>query len=112
MDGTEFVRAYYRAIDGDDDGTLADLLAPTFRHERPDRTIDGRDAFVAFMRDGRPDRDTEHVLEAVYVESEGSKVAAEGRLLRADGAEWFRFVDVFDVGQDAIGGVRTYTDLE
>jgi len=61
------------------------------------------------MRSGRPETDTEHVLEAVYEDGEG-RVAAEGRLLAPDGTEWFGFVDTFVVGDGGIGRLRTYTD--
>ncbi len=103
------VREYYRAIDADDYASLSGVLAGGFVHRRPDTTIEGREEFVAFMRSGRPERDTEHVVEAVYTTEEGTRVAAEGRLLHADGSEWFRFVDVFEAGE-RLRSLRTYTD--
>ena len=108
-DAVAIAREYYRAIDKDDYETLADLLAEGFVHERPDRTIEGDERFVAFMRDERPVTNTEHVLEDVYV-SGGGDVAAEGRLLEADGTEWFRYVDVFGIDGGTIAEIRTYTD--
>ena len=110
MDGTTLVREYYRAVDEDDYAALSDVLADGFVHERPDATIEGREAFVAFMRSGRPETDTEHVLEAVYESSAGDRAAAEGRLLSPDESEWFGFVDTFAVGDRGIGRLRTYTD--
>ncbi len=107
MDGSEAAREYYRAIDEDDYAALSALLVDDFVHERPDRTVEGREAFVSFMRSGRPETDTEHVLDAVY--ESGDRVAAEGRLLRSDGTEWFGFVDVFVVDDD-VRRLRTYTD--
>ncbi|WP_435062069.1 nuclear transport factor 2 family protein [Halobaculum sp. EA56] len=108
-------RAYYRAIDDGDYDALADLLAPEFVHDRPDRTLSGRERFVRFMREGRPRTDTEHAVDAVYVASgEGADpdgdaardgadpdgdalpgVAVRGRLIGDDGEELFGFVDVF-----------------
>jgi ketosteroid isomerase-like protein len=110
MDGVTLVREYYRSIDEKEYATLTDVLAGGFVHRRPDRTVEGREEFVAFMRDDRPDRDTEHELGAIYTERDGDRIAAEGRLLRADGSEWFGFVDSFEVGSGGILEVRTYTD--
>ncbi|WP_348607170.1 nuclear transport factor 2 family protein [Halobaculum rarum] len=120
-------RAYYSAIDAADYDALADLLAPKFVHERPDRTLSGREAFVRFMREERPRTDTEHRIGAVYAESgagddipgEGlddagggdpdgdaagdavvDEVAVRGRLLGDDGEELFGFVDVFRFASD------------
>lgn len=109
MDGKALARAYYRSIDGDDYTTLSDILAGEFVHRRPDTTIEGREEFVTFMRGGRPERDTEHSLEAIYRDG-GDRIAAEGRLLHADGSEWFGFVDVFRIGDNGIRSIRTYTD--
>jgi len=109
MDDAELVREYYRAIDDGAYAALSDLLADGFVHDRPDRAVEGREAFVSFMRSGRPETDTEHVLETVYEDGEG-RVAAEGRLLRPDGTKWFGFVDAFEVGEGGLLGLRTYTD--
>jgi ketosteroid isomerase-like protein len=109
MDGADLAREYYRAIDDGDYDALGATLAGGFVHRRPDTTIEGREEFVSFMRGGRPETDTEHALEAVFETDDGDRVAAEGRLLRADGTEWFRFVDVFDVAGGRIRALRTYT---
>lgn len=103
----ELAVMYYDAIDAGDYEALADVLAPGFTHDRPDRTIEGADRFVAFMRDERPETDTTHEVDAVFERDGG--VAVEGRLLRADGSEWFGFVDVFVARDDALTGLRTYT---
>ena len=105
MDADGLVQAYYDAIDDGDYDALRDLLAPDFEHVRPDRTLSGRDEFVSFMRDGRPQTDTAHVLDAVYEGRDG--VAARGRLLDDDG-ELFAFVDVFDLSAGTIEGLTTY----
>lgn len=110
MDGVTLVRKYYRSIDDGEYSTLAGILAEEVVHRRPDRTLEGREELVSFMRDGRPKRDTEHELESIYTERDGDRVAAEGRLLRADGSEWFGFVDSFEIGDGAIRSLRTYTD--
>lgn len=121
-DPTELARAYYRAIDAGDYDALGSLLAPDFRHERPDRTLAGREAFVRFMCEERPETDTTHELEAVYAaratgaggvpdretDDDRSRVAVEGRLRRADGSVRFRFVDVFAVGEAGLAALRTY----
>lgn len=109
MDDADVAREYYRAIDEGDYGALVDALAGGFVHRRPDTTIEGREEFVSFMRSGRPETDTEHAIEAVYESDDGDRVAVEGRLLRADGSEWFRFVDVFTVRDGRIRALRTYT---
>ncbi|MFC7156587.1 nuclear transport factor 2 family protein [Halomarina halobia] len=116
MDAADLAREYYRAIDEADYDALATVLAPGFVHDRPDRTIEGRDAFVRFMREERPDPDTTHVLDAVFSGegadgedgTSGEGVAVRGRLLREDGEEWFRFVDVFAVEDGALAGLTTY----
>jgi len=111
-DAVALVREYYRAIDDGDYDALEAVLAPEFVQHRPDRELSGRERFVTFMRDERPETDTTHVVDATFTREGG--VAAEGRLLRADGSEWFGFVDVFGVGNDSGGGrltsLRTYTD--
>ncbi len=106
---TEAARAYYRALDGDDYGLLADLLASGFRHVRPDRTIEGRERFVRFMRDERPMRDTSHPVDGVYRQHAGEEVVVRGRLLDPDGDLIVRFVDVFSFDGDDIAEIRTYS---
>ena len=112
-------RSYYEAIDAGEYDRLAALLDPAFVHHRPDRTLEGRDRFVAFLRDERPLTDTEHVVDATYEsdpggDDDGSEpagsagVAVRGRLLDADGDELFAFVDVFDVADGRLAGLETY----
>ncbi|KAA9408501.1 nuclear transport factor 2 family protein [Haloarcula hispanica] len=115
-------RAYYDAIDGDDYDQLTSLLAPSFVHNRPDRTIEGRDRFVQFMREERPQTDTTHPVDALYCRQEDSavepadgdnmetvEVVARGRLLDADGERIVGFVDVFTFAGDDIERIETYT---
>ena len=109
-------RSFYAAIDEDRYDDLADLLAVEFVHQRPDRTFEGRGAFVAFMRDDRPRTDTTHELDAIYAAgngddpARGGEVAVRGRLLGADDGRLFGFIDVHTLADGAIARVRTYTD--
>lgn len=108
MDPTELAREYYRHVDDGAYDALSTLLDDSFVHVRPDRTIEGADEFVRFMRDDRPLTDTEHRVETVYEADD--KAAVEGRLRRATGARLFDFVDTFDVVDGRITRIRTYTD--
>ena len=119
-DGTDpsaadIARAYYEAIDATDFDRFADLLGPGVVHERPDRTIEGRETLVGFMREGRPNKDTAHEIEAVYVEDRdtgetSAEVAVRGRLRDADGEPMFGFVDAFEIEEGEISRIRTYTN--
>jgi ketosteroid isomerase-like protein len=102
------VRSYYRTIDDGRYDDLHDLLAPGFVHERPDRTLDGRETFVGFMRDERPRTETSHRIDAVYADED--EFAVRGRLLDSDEERLFGFVDVHTVEDGSIARIRTYTD--
>jgi len=108
MDDADLARAYYDAIDAGEYDALDEVLAPSFEHVRPDMTLSGREAFVAFMREDRPRTDTRHAVDAVYEGADG--VAVHGRLLAAedDGRELFAFVDAFDTKDGEIVGLTTY----
>lgn len=106
-DAASIVRAFYTALDEHRYADLADLLAPDFMQYRPDRTFEGRDAFVSFMREDRPMTDTSHALERVFTNADGA--AVQGELLDAHGETLFRFVDVHTVADGRIESVRTYT---
>ncbi|WP_435073037.1 nuclear transport factor 2 family protein [Halorubrum sp. HHNYT27] len=105
-DREALARAYYDALDAGDYERLSGLLHPEFVQQRPDRTFEGRDRFVAFMRDERPMTDTTHAVDAVYPSGPG--VAVRGRLLDADGEEVFAFVDVFDIADGRLTALKTY----
>ena len=109
MDHEATAREYYRALDDHDYEVLADLLAPEFVQHRPDRTIEGRDRFVTFMREERPMTSTSHPLDAVYESSGSGEVAVRGRLLDADGDRIAAFVDVFSFEGENIATIDTYT---
>ncbi|WP_049983035.1 nuclear transport factor 2 family protein [Halorubrum sp. BV1] len=104
--GTRLARAYYDALDAGEYDRLAELLAPGFIQRRPDRTFEGRERFVAFMRDERPMTDTTHAVDRVYPAGPG--VAVRGRLLDADGDTLFSFVDVFEIANGRIAALETY----
>ena len=100
---------YYEAIDAGDYEAFADLLAPGVVHDRPDRTIEGKETLVGFMRDDRPNKGTSHEILASFEKREGDAVAVEGRLLDSNGNEMFCFVDAFSVEDGKIAEIRTYT---
>ncbi len=128
MDPADAVRAYYAALDGHDYDALSEQLAADFVQRRPDRTFESRDAFVSFMRDDRPRKDTTHAVDAVYErgddgegdrrsdggrdgddrEGDAVELAVRGRLL-ADGDELVGFVDVHRVEAGRLVELRTYS---
>jgi len=106
-------RAYYRALDTHSYDELAALLAPGFVHERPDQTLDGRERFVRFMREQRPQKDTTHRVDAIYrrqgdTAEDATGVAVEGRLLDSDGECFVEFVDAFAIEDGTIRRLDTY----
>lgn len=107
----DIVRSFYRAIDEKRYDDLTDLLAPEFMHQRPDRALGGREAFVEFMREKRPLTDTAHEIDGVYENDgeDGGEVAVRGRLLDGD-ERLFGFVDVHSIEDGVVTRVRTYTD--
>lgn len=107
MDRIAAARSYYDALDDHDYDALAALLAPDFVHDRPDRTIEGRDAFVRFMRAERPNPDTTHDVVAV-AEGDG-EVVVRGRLFDGD-TLLVRFCDAFAFADERVSRVTTYTN--
>jgi ketosteroid isomerase-like protein len=107
MDAEALARGYYEAIDEGEYERLRELLDPHFVQERSDRTFEGRDEFVSFMRDDRPETDTTHEVEHVTTESD--RVVVEGVLRRANGDLWFRFADAFAIEDGRLASLRTYT---
>jgi ketosteroid isomerase-like protein len=106
---SELVDSYYEALDTHAYDQLEAVLDPDFVHERPDRTLEGRETFVRFMRKERPESDTVHELDTKL--TEGSTVAIEGRVLNNDGGEIILFLDVhkIDKSGERIESLRTYT---
>lgn len=117
MDRTGLARAYYASLDDHDYERLASILAEGFVHDRPDLTLSGRDRFVRFMREERPDPDTTHEVEGIYRSEDG--VAVTGRLLTADDALLTSFCDAFSFAEAktrsderVIRRITTYTQME
>jgi ketosteroid isomerase-like protein len=110
MGHTESVKRYYEAIDASDGDALRAVLDPGFRHDRPDRTLDGRERFVEFMLHERPQTDTTHTVDTLFVPEDGdASVAAHGRLFDSDGEEMFAFIDLFTLENGSIVGLQTFT---
>lgn len=109
MDEAETAHAYYRALDSHSYDDLAELLDPEFTHYRPDRTVEGRERFVQFMREERPLTDTTHEVRTTFRADDGEAVAVWGRLLDADDEALFGFVDVHEFADGAIVAIYTYT---
>ena len=107
MDHEQLVDEYYRCLDAHEYETLQSVLDPEFVQYRPDRNFESREAFVEFMKTGRPDTDTTHQIEAL-LESTAS-LAAYGRLFDADGEELFAFIDVFRFDDGRILAVDTFS---
>ena len=114
MTHARLVEQYYEAIDANDREALEAVLAPEFRHSRPDRTLEGRDRFIEFMLHERPQTETVHTVDTVFLpEDEGQDsetVAAHGRLFDDDGSEMFAFVDLFTVSEAGLTDLRTFTN--
>ncbi|ELZ04096.1 nuclear transport factor 2 family protein [Natrialba aegyptia] len=114
MDATGLVRRYYDALDAHDYDELEAVLAPEFTQRRPDRRFESRAAFVAFMREERPNSETTHELEAVIAaesgDDDGSTVAVRGRVRNAS-TVLFEFADFFavDEGTARIERLETYS---
>jgi len=108
MDQSTLVAEYYRCLDAEEYETLRSILHPEFVQHRPDRSFDGRAAFVEFMANGRPQTETTHSVESL-LESTAS-LAAYGRLFDADDSELFSFIDVFRFdGNGRILAVDTFS---
>jgi ketosteroid isomerase-like protein len=107
MDPQRFAQRYYEYIDNGEYDSLADILAPDFVHERPDRTIEGRTRFIRFMRDERPMTETEHGIQTIF--GGERQAGVEGTLVLESGEHLFGFVDIFEIEENHIRRIRTYT---
>ncbi len=105
MAGATLVRRYYACLDDHEYATLESLLTPEFVQVRPDRTFEGREAFVQFMREGRPNPETSHEVASVI--ADGEQVAARGRVVENDRA-LFEFADFFELTDDRITRLETF----
>ncbi|MCU4926601.1 nuclear transport factor 2 family protein [Halobacteria archaeon AArc-dxtr1] len=108
MNAETVVRRYYDALDEHEYDTLRAVLDPAFVQQRPDRTFEGRDAFVRFMREERPNPDTTHELAGHVVDPDRGCVAAHGRVLDGD-RELFEFADFFELDENGESIVRLDT---
>jgi ketosteroid isomerase-like protein len=108
MDPQRIAQMYYEYIDTGNYDSLADILAPEFVHERPDRTIEGRTRFIRFMRDERPMTETKHKIQTIV--GGENQAGVEGQLILESGEHLFGFVDIFEIADEHIGRIRTYTD--
>lgn len=112
-DSRSLARGYYRDLDGGDYDGLAARLTADFRHVRGDMTLEGREAFVRFMRDERPSPGTTHEVDGWYRRPTGdghddASLLVRGRVL--DGGETLvRFVDAFTLATGRIERLETYT---
>ncbi|MFU8868780.1 nuclear transport factor 2 family protein [Natronococcus sp.] len=108
MDPVALVERYYDALDTHEYDALEDLLAPEFVQRRPDRRFEGREAFVEFMREGRPNKRTRHDLEDAL--ADGGNVAVRGRVVDEEsGSALFEFADFFEFGDERIARLETYS---
>lgn len=106
MDDAAVAQAYYSAIDDGNYDELRTLLAEAFVQVRPDRTLNGPDRFVQFMRDDRPITETEHTLTGIYHGREG--VAVHGNVVTSS-RHLFEFIDTFQIKNQQITRLTTYT---
>lgn len=109
MSNRDAVRSYYTALDEHRYETFEELLTPEFVHERPDRTLDSRSAFVEFMRDDRPLHTTTHDLREFYPNDAGDELVVRGVLRDEDGEELFTFLDRHVFADDRIARLETFT---
>lgn len=108
MDAVALVERYYESLDAHEYDALEDVLDPEFVQQRPDRRFEGREAFVEFMREGRPNEDTRHDLEDVL--ADGGNVAVRGRVVDDEtGSALFEFADFFELEDGAIVRLETYS---
>ncbi|ELZ79492.1 hypothetical protein C455_07907 [Haloferax larsenii JCM 13917] len=108
-DATYLARLYYTALDDHGYDTLQELLCPTFVHDREDMTLDGRDEFVSFMRDGRPQTDTTHVIDQYIQSKHGDEIVVRGHLEDSTGDELFVFLDRFRARDGKLAELKTFT---
>lgn len=96
---------YYRSLDSHDYDALESILDPAFVQNRPDRIFEGRDRFVEFMRDERPDSNTDHRIDSYYQHIHTASTADPptesmrrlgvlGEVVSAEGERLFSFVDI------------------
>jgi ketosteroid isomerase-like protein len=108
-DATYLARLYYTAIDDHGYDVLRDILDPNFVQQRGDVTLDGREEFVSFMRDDRPNKDTRHVVDRYIQSKSDDEIVVRGHLEDSDGDEMFVFLDRFRARDGKIAELKTFT---
>lgn len=107
MDAVDLVERYYDALDSHEYDAFSEILSSGFVQQRSDRRFESRGAFVRFMRDERPNKETVHELERV-VDGGDDGVAVRGRV-RDDDAVLFEFADFFRIDDGRITRLDTYS---
>ena len=108
-DATYLARQYYTAIDEHGYEMLRDILDPEFVQHRGDMTLDGREEFVSFMRDDRPQKDTTHVIDRYIQSKSDDEIVVRGHLEDSAGDEMFVFLDRFRTRDGKIAELKTFT---
>ncbi|KAB1198022.1 MULTISPECIES: nuclear transport factor 2 family protein [Haloferax] len=111
-DATYLARQYYTAIDEHGYESLRDILDPDFVQRRGDMTLDGREAFVSFMRDDRPQKDTIHVIDRYIQSKSDDEIVVRGHLEDSTGNELFVFLDRFRTRDGQISELKTFVKSE
>lgn len=87
---------------------LRNLLEPEFVQHRGDMTLSGREEFVTFMRDDRPQKDTRHVIERYIQSKSDDEIVVRGHLEDGDGDELFVFLDRFRARDGKLSELKTF----
>ncbi|ELZ96540.1 hypothetical protein C440_05313 [Haloferax mucosum ATCC BAA-1512] len=108
-DATYLARQYYTAIDHDGYDMLRNLLDPDFVQQREDMRLDGREEFVSFMRDDRPQKDTRHVIDRYIQSKSDDEIVVRGHLEDSNGGAIFVFLDRFRARDGKLAELKTFT---
>jgi predicted SnoaL-like aldol condensation-catalyzing enzyme len=108
-DAIYLARLYYTALDDHGYDVLWDLLQQDFVQYREDMTLDGRDEFVSFMRDGRPQTDTTHVIDRYIRSKRDGEIVVRGHLEDRNGDTLFVFLDRFRAREGKLTELKTFT---
>lgn len=95
----ETVRQYYTYLDQHKYEKLKKILTPEFQQKRPDRTFPDRQAFLSFMRDERPEKETRHEIKQVFKGGNRYR-GVRGFVRKPSGERWFEFLDVFFLDEE------------
>jgi len=126
------VRRYYELVDDGEHDALFELFTDDVVYDRPGQaSIEGKEAFKRFYREGRPLEDGSHEVNAVVVSEDdagaegdsvdgadaadmGPTVAVRGTFSGVQDGEQVRFgfADFHTFDGDRIGRRYTYTDRD